>query len=74
MMRPRALLRAWFACAHCLLAHVTDRSTAAARRAVAQAMRLFVGDPVWTPINRTAGADAHPARAKYLEGIVSASA
>jgi hypothetical protein len=29
-----------------------------------QAMRLFVGEPVWTPYNRPQ--DEHPSRAKYL--------
>uniref|UniRef100_A0A2R5LHW8 Acireductone dioxygenase n=1 Tax=Ornithodoros turicata TaxID=34597 RepID=A0A2R5LHW8_9ACAR len=32
-----------------------------------KAMRLFVGEPVWTPINRPA--DDHPARAKYVETL-----
>ena len=30
-----------------------------------KAMRLFVGEPVWTPINRGEEADAHPSRAQY---------
>lgn len=34
-----------------------------------QAMRLFVGDPVWTPINRAESADAHPSRTAYLKTI-----
>ena len=34
-----------------------------------QAMRLFVGDPVWTPINRAESADGHPSRAAYLKSI-----
>ncbi len=29
------------------------------------ANRLFVGEPVWTPINRGEAADTHPARATY---------
>jgi len=29
------------------------------------ARRLFVGEPVWTPINRGEEADAHPSRAQY---------
>ncbi|KAH7969941.1 acireductone dioxygenase [Rhipicephalus sanguineus] len=32
-----------------------------------KAMRLFVGEPVWTPINRPA--DEHPARHQYLETL-----
>lgn len=34
-----------------------------------QAMRLFVGVPVWTPHNRPQ--DAHPSRAKYLQAFGS---
>jgi len=35
-----------------------------------KAMRLFVGDPVWTPYNRVAdGTDALEARAKYVEAV-----
>lgn len=30
-----------------------------------QAMRLFVGAPVWTPHNRPQ--EEHPSRAKYLD-------
>lgn len=30
-----------------------------------KAMRLFVGEPVWTPVNRPA--DNHPIRKKYVE-------
>ncbi|KAG0409760.1 hypothetical protein HPB47_013115 [Ixodes persulcatus] len=32
-----------------------------------KAMRLFVGEPVWTPINRPA--DEHPARSQYVESL-----
>lgn len=35
-----------------------------------KAMRLFVGDPVWTPVNRPC--DNHPSRSKYLEYANSA--
>lgn len=34
-----------------------------------RAMRLFVGDPVWTPINRPA--DQHPARLQYNQTLAS---
>jgi len=30
------------------------------------AQRLFVGEPVWTPINRGPEAEDHPARKTYL--------
>lgn len=33
-----------------------------------KAMRLFVGDPVWTPINRPE-ADSHPVRSTFLEDL-----
>lgn len=32
-----------------------------------KALRLFVGEPVWTPYNRPQ--DGHPSRIKYLEDI-----
>jgi 1,2-dihydroxy-3-keto-5-methylthiopentene dioxygenase len=35
--------------------------------------RLFVGEPVWTPINRP-GADDHPARRNFLETVVGIKA
>jgi cupin superfamily acireductone dioxygenase involved in methionine salvage len=35
-----------------------------------KAMRLFVGEPVWTPINRGAEADATPAREAYTKTFV----
>lgn len=34
-----------------------------------KALRLFVGEPVWTPINRGPEADDHPSRTQYLRGI-----
>ena len=33
-------------------------------------MRLFVGEPVWTPYNRTAIPEDHPSRVKYIETFV----
>lgn len=36
-----------------------------------QAMRLFVGDPVWTPINRCDETDAHPVRTAYVEAVAA---
>ena len=35
--------------------------------AARQAMRLFVGEPVWTPLNRPA--ENLPSRQKYLESF-----
>jgi 1,2-dihydroxy-3-keto-5-methylthiopentene dioxygenase len=32
-----------------------------------EALRLFVGEPVWTPINRGPAADKHPSRESYLD-------
>ncbi|XP_074656835.1 acireductone dioxygenase-like isoform X2 [Tubulanus polymorphus] len=34
-----------------------------------KARRFFIGEPVWTPINRPA--DDHPARKQYIDGITS---
>ncbi len=31
------------------------------------ANRYFIGEPVWTPINRDKGADAHTSRKAYLK-------
>ena len=31
-------------------------------------MRLFKGDPVWTPINRP-DADEHPVRSQYVSAV-----
>ena len=40
-----------------------------------QAMRLFVGEPVWTAYNRSAdGTDAMPARAAFLKNLTAVSA
>ena len=33
-----------------------------------RARRLFVGEPVWTPINRPTG-DAHPSRQGYVKHL-----
>ena len=33
-----------------------------------QAMRLFVGEPVWTPVNRPA--DDHASRQKYVSSFL----
>ena len=35
-------------------------------------MRLFVGEPVWTPFNRPQ--EEHPSRAKYLEAFADKKA
>jgi len=32
----------------------------------AKVMRLFQGDPVWTPLNRVTGVEDHPARVSYV--------
>jgi 1,2-dihydroxy-3-keto-5-methylthiopentene dioxygenase len=37
------------------------------------ATRLFVGEPVWTPIARGPEADAHPARAGYVAAVAAAA-
>jgi cupin superfamily acireductone dioxygenase involved in methionine salvage len=37
-------------------------------------LRLFCGDPVWTPHNRdAAGTDERPARTKYVESVLQLS-
>ena len=36
-----------------------------------QAMRLFVGEPVWTPVNRPA--DDHESRKKYVDSFLVAA-
>lgn len=33
-------------------------------------MRLFVGEPVWTPYNRDVVPEDHPSRVKYIEHFV----
>jgi len=35
-----------------------------------KAMRLFVGEPVWTPVNRGEPADDSSARKKYLDAFL----
>jgi len=37
-----------------------------------KAMRLFVGEPVWTPLNRPQ--EEHPSRAKYLKDFAATAA
>jgi 1,2-dihydroxy-3-keto-5-methylthiopentene dioxygenase len=39
-----------------------------------KAMRLFVGEPVWTPINRGPEADGHVARAAYKRAFLDKAA
>ena len=34
-----------------------------------KAVRLFVGEPVWTPYNRTEIPEDHPSRVKYVESF-----
>lgn len=36
-----------------------------------KALRLFVGEPVWTPINRGPEADEHPSRTQYLQAVAA---
>lgn len=45
------------------------KSLSASKRAW-QAMRLFVGEPVWTPLNRPA--EDLPSRRKYLDSFKAA--
>lgn len=35
---------------------------------IIKAMRLFIGQPIWTPFNRPC--DEHPSRKKYVEDYV----
>eukprot|EP01064_Diplonema_japonicum_P032262 TRINITY_DN6010_c0_g2_i1.p1 TRINITY_DN6010_c0_g2~~TRINITY_DN6010_c0_g2_i1.p1 ORF type:complete len:226 (+),score=63.27 TRINITY_DN6010_c0_g2_i1:85-678(+) len=37
----------------------------------AKAMRLFVGDPIWTPINRGEESEGHVARKHYLKNFIA---
>lgn len=37
-----------------------------------KAKRLFVGEPVWTPLNRSDNYDSHPARVAYVQGLTVA--
>jgi 1,2-dihydroxy-3-keto-5-methylthiopentene dioxygenase len=34
-----------------------------------KALRLFVGEPVWTPYNRSGEIDRHPSRLKYMSEV-----
>ena len=36
-----------------------------------KALRLFVGEPVWTPYNRSADIDIHPSRTKYVRMVTN---
>lgn len=55
-----------------LPAHASACSLPPLPRPLVQAMRLFVGPPVWTPLNRPQ--EEHPSRSKYLNLYSSTTA
>lgn len=50
--------------------HICSSLTCLPAASGPQALRLFSGVPVWTPINRPA--EEHPSRTKYLSAVAAA--